>query len=168
MREFRELKFKGTQVAYAVICKRKLWLFSKGIALEHTSDKVMLGKVIDETTFKEEEGLIDENVSIDFLKSGDEIVVHEIKLSSAIEEAHELQVKYYIYYLRKKGVNTSRGIIHYPKARKIKEVSFTKNDEEIIEKALKTIDEILNYEYPPKVERKPYCIKCAYYEFCYG
>ena len=168
MRELKELKFKGTQVAYAIICERKLWLFSKGIALEHTSDRVMLGKVIDETTFKEEEELIDEYVSIDFLKSGNEIVVHEVKLSSAVEEAHEIQVKYYIYYLKKKGVNTSKGIIHYPKARKIKEVSFTKEDEKIIEKAIEVIDRILKYENPPKVENKPYCLKCAYYELCYG
>ena len=50
--EKKELKFKGTQVAYAVVCPKKLWLFSKGITMEHTSDRVALGKFLDETSFR--------------------------------------------------------------------------------------------------------------------
>jgi len=168
VRELKELKIKGTQVAYSIICKRKLWLFSKGVAFEYTSDRVRLGKLIDETSFRDEEELRDDSVSIDFIRSGDEIAVHEIKLSSSFEEAHILQVKYYIYYLRTKGMNVSKGILHYPKAKKIKEVEFTEEDEATIEKALDIIEETLKYEFPPKVEKKPYCLRCAYYEFCYG
>lgn len=59
--------FRGTQVAYAVVCLRKLWLFSKGIVLEQTSDRVALGKFLDETSFKGKEGYSNENVSIDFI-----------------------------------------------------------------------------------------------------
>jgi len=112
--------------------------------------------------------LKDDNVSIDFIRSGDEIAVHEIKLSSSFEEAHILQVKYYIYYLRNKGMNVSKGILHYSKAKKIKEVEFTEEDEATIEKALDIVEKTLKYEFPPKVEKKPYCLRCAYYEFCYG
>jgi len=163
-----KLRYKGTQVAYAVVCERKLWLFSKGIALEHTSDRVRLGKVLDETSFREEEHFIDENVGLDFVKVGKEVVVHEVKLSRSLESAHRLQVLYYIYYLRHKGVKASRGVIHYPKAKRTEEVRLTGKDERLLEEALRKIDNILSLPHPPKVERKPYCTKCAYFEFCYG
>ena len=166
--EIKELKFKGTQVAYAVVCERKLWLFSKGIALEHISDRVSLGKFIDETSFREEEGYSDDNVSIDFITSEDGLIVHEVKLSSSLEEAHIAQVKYYIYYLRSKGIKVSYGILHYPKLRKIKKVEFGGEDEEILTELLSKIEKILSFSLPPAVVEKPYCKKCAYLELCYG
>ncbi|GAB6065975.1 CRISPR-associated protein Cas4 [Aquifex pyrophilus] len=164
----KELKFKGTQVAYAVICLRKLWLFSRGVSFEHTSDRVLLGKVIDENTFKEEEGITDESVSIAFLKAGDEVIVHEVKLTSSLEEAHILQVKYYIYYLKQKGIKTRKGILHYPRAKRIKEVHLTEEDEKLIENTLEKIEKVLSSATPPRVEKKPYRKSCAYYMFCYG
>lgn len=38
----------GTEFNYYNICRRKLWLFSHGIQMEHTSDNVLLGKMIDD------------------------------------------------------------------------------------------------------------------------
>ena len=35
--DLKELKFRGTQVAYYVVCQRKLWLFTKGISFEKES-----------------------------------------------------------------------------------------------------------------------------------
>jgi CRISPR-associated exonuclease Cas4 len=34
----------GTHIAYAFICKRKLWLFAHGIQAEHESDAVRMGR----------------------------------------------------------------------------------------------------------------------------
>ncbi len=166
----RELKYKGTQVAYYVVCKRKLWLFSKGIGFEHLSESVALGKLLDEESFKREreEGFYDEPVRMDFIKTYDGLVVHEVKHSRAIEESHLLQVKYYMYYLKSKGLEVSHGILHYPRAREIRKVYLSKEDEFIIEDALKGIGYILSLEKPPPIEEKPYCKSCAYEEFCYG
>ncbi len=168
--DVRELKYRGTQVAYYVVCQRKLWLFSKGISLEHLSEWVALGKLLDERSFKREreEDFYDEPVKIDFISTGEEIVVHEVKHSRSIETAHELQVKYYIYYLRQKGIKSSRAILHYPKAKQIKEVYLTPEEERLIETALRRMEHILSLEKPPPVEEKPYCKSCAYEEFCYG
>ncbi|RLJ70698.1 CRISPR-associated Cas4 family exonuclease [Hydrogenivirga caldilitoris] len=166
--ELKEIKFKGTQVAYAVVCPRKLWLFSRGIALEHSSDRVALGKFVDEVSFRGKEGFSDENVSIDFITIDDELVVHEIKLSSSLEEAHEVQIKYYIYYLRLKGARVSYGLLHYPRLRKIKRVEFGKEDEAKIEEILARLEKTLELPEPPPVINAPYCKKCAYYELCYG
>jgi CRISPR-associated exonuclease Cas4 len=166
--DLAELKFKGTQVAYFMICKRKLWLFTKGVSMEHTSDRVSLGKLWDEKSFKGKEGFRDENVSIDFLTTGEGVVVHEVKLSKALEEAHILQVKYYLYYMKNKGVKISHGVIHYPRARTVIKVELTEKDEKSIGRVLGEMEDLLSSERAPEVINKSYCKKCAYFEFCYG
>jgi CRISPR-associated exonuclease, Cas4 family len=72
-----ELRFKGTQVAYYLICHRKLWLFTKGISFEDESEYVELGKLLDEISFSREnkEGLSYEPVSIDFFSTENGLVV---------------------------------------------------------------------------------------------
>ncbi|MFZ8804397.1 MAG: Dna2/Cas4 domain-containing protein [Candidatus Calescibacterium sp.] len=44
--DISELKIQGIKVNYALICERKLWFFSKGIALESDSERVLLGKFL--------------------------------------------------------------------------------------------------------------------------
>lgn len=163
-----KLRYKGTQVAYAIICERKLWLFSKDIGLEHTSEQVNLGKVLDENTFREEEHLIDDYTSLDFVKVNDKVVVHEVKLSSSLEEAHKWQIKYYMYYLKSKGIEIDHGVLHYPKAKQTEKVFLSDKDIEMLDEVFKKIDILLSLPQPPKVINKPYCRKCAYFEFCYG
>lgn len=168
MMDIRELHYKGTQVAYYVVCKRKLWLFSKGVGFEHLSEKVAMGKLLDQESFKREnKEYFDENINIDFLKTREGVVVHEIKYSDALEDAHFMQVKYYIYYLRLKGVNVSHGVIHYPKSRRLKKVEFLQKDYEEINQIINMMDKVLSLKTPPPVEKKNYCKNCAYFEFCY-
>lgn len=164
----KNLRYKGLQVAYYMICKRKLWLFSKGLNFEHTSEKVALGKLLDEISFKEEESYTDENVSIDFYTDKGKVVVHEVKLSDSLEEAHYWQVKYYLYYLKQKGIDIAYGVLHYPENRKIKKIFLEDKDEEKLENILKEIDIIINNNKSLPIEEKPYCKSCAYMEFCYG
>ncbi|WP_448588273.1 CRISPR-associated protein Cas4 [Thermocrinis sp.] len=165
-----ELKFKGTQVAYYVICPRKLWLFTKGITMEKESEYVKLGKILDETSFgrEREESFPYEPVNIDFFTDEEGLVIHEVKHSPALEEAHLLQVKYYMYYLKKKGIKVSHAILHYPRSKVLKEVFFEPEDEKVIEDALRNMEKIINLQSPPELIKKPYCKKCAYWEFCYG
>ena len=57
----------GVQAAYYMICRRKLWLFSHQISMEQTSQRVQLGKLLHESSYKrkmKEIGL--ENIKIDF------------------------------------------------------------------------------------------------------
>jgi CRISPR-associated exonuclease Cas4 len=46
------LKITATEVAYYIIYKRKLWLFSKGVNYENQSELVALGKLLDEISYK--------------------------------------------------------------------------------------------------------------------
>ncbi len=162
-------KFSGTKIAYYIVCKRKLWLFAHNINFETYSDLVQIGRLISETYFKREkykEIMLGDTVKVDFIKLDDEIVVHEVKKSKKLEEAHIWQVKFYIYTLKKKGVKCNSGVIHYPKLLKKVNVKFTKDDEVSIEKILEDAERILAGEVPPPI-KVSFCTKCAYYQFCY-
>ncbi len=169
MIELLESKITGTQIAYYIVCKRKLWLFSHQIEMEKYSDYVAIGKLISEESFKREkfkEVAIGDTLKIDFLKIGDEIIVHEVKKSKKLEDAHIWQVKFYIYSLKKLGVRCSSGVIHYPKLMRKLEVKLSNEDIEMIEKIIKDLKTILKGNVPPPI-KVPYCKKCAYYQFCY-
>lgn len=169
MLELIDSKVTGTQIAYNIVCSRKLWLFTHQIEMEKFSEYVEIGKIISEQYYKREkkEILIGDTIKVDFLKIGDEVIVNEIKKSKKLEDAHIWQVKFYIYTLQKLGINSKKGIIRYPKLMRKVEIEFTEEDRKIIENMLSEIIKIKNYEKPPAVINKKYCKKCAYYEFCY-
>lgn len=106
-------------------------------------------------------------MKFDFIRVGDEVVVHEIKHSRALEEAHIWQVKYYLYVLQRMGMKAYRGVIHYPRQMRKVDVVWEEEDCEQIQKALDGVQEILKRDCPPDVVRKPYCRTCAYYFFCF-
>lgn len=157
----------GTEFNYYLICHRKLWLFSRDIQMEHTSDSVFIGKLLDEHTYprQKKEILIDGIVKIDFM---DDEAVHEVKKSNRLEDAHIGQVLYYIYSLRQKGVDIRKGVINYPKLRKTTEVELTEEKEKDVREALMKIGELKGLASPPDVLNSKICKKCGYEDFCYS
>ncbi|MBC1707828.1 Dna2/Cas4 domain-containing protein [Listeria welshimeri] len=161
------MRISGTHVYYYFVYKRKLWCFFKEIRMEHLDENVQLGKLLDESSYNREKGqvMIDETVNIDFIK--DWKVLHEVKKSQAIEEAGIWQLKYYMYFLKQKGIIIEKGVVDYPKLRQRKMVFLTIEDEREIEKILVDIEIITSSSKPPTLIDKPLCKKCAYYEYCY-
>jgi CRISPR-associated protein Cas4 len=164
-----DLAVTGTQVAYWIVCRRKLWLFSHYLEMERFSDHVELGRLLSQERFRRERKreVALGSIKIDFLRVGDEVVVHEVKHSRALEEAHIWQVKYYLYALQHLGIPAHRGVIHYPRQMRTLEVTLSPEDREQIREALEGIRKTLVQDRPPEVERKPYCRTCAYYLFCF-
>lgn len=165
----KELKFTGTQINYFVVCPTKLWYFSHGISMEQTSDLVATGKFIHENTYKKnkKEVLIDSKIGIDFIKKGENIVLHEVKKSKKLERAHYFQLLYYIYYLKRvKGIENVSGEIDYPEQRETKAVELTEQAGKELEEIMQHIPKILALDSPPVPEKKKYCRKCSYFEFC--
>lgn len=164
--ELDKFKTQGIKVNYYYICKRKLWLFDKGISMENTSDRVLQGKVVHENSYardKNKEFLIDDIIKVDILEKD---YVKEVKLSSKMEKSDKMQLLYYLFYLKQLGIN-KKGTINYVKEKKIEEIELTGEDEEEIKNALIDISKILALSKPPKLIKLPYCAKCAYYEFCF-
>jgi CRISPR-associated exonuclease Cas4 len=158
----------GVKVAYYFICHTKLWLFSHNIALEKEHENVNIGKLLHEDRYKRDskDVTIDQTISVDFIRKGDSIVLHEIKKTKRMEEAHRWQMLYYLYYLKSKGI-TASGEINYPLISKREQVMLLEKDESDIENVIGEIKRIVT-DRMPTPKRMKICQKCAYFEFCFG
>lgn len=165
--DFQSLKTTGIKVNYLYVCERKLWLFDRGIQMESKSDKVLMGKLLGENSYpceNKKEVLIDNLINIDIV--GDD-EIREVKYSNRMHHADRIQLLYYLYYLRQLGLE-KRGVINYPKMRKRKKIDLTDDAVKEVETTLMRVQEILRLDKPPHLQKKPYCSRCAYYEFCWG
>ncbi|BDZ66722.1 CRISPR-associated protein Cas4 [Methanobacterium ferruginis] len=165
----KHLQIMGTQINYYFICKTKLWFFSHHIKMEQESDLVSMGKQLHQGTYQREKRdyTIDNLISIDFIKKGDLLEVHEVKKSKKMEKAHEYQLLYYLYYLNVvKGVQKLVGVINYPKMRQKMTLEWDGSREDEIRELTKEITSLIDGDLPKPI-KTPACRKCAYYELCW-
>lgn len=161
----------GTLISYYVYCKRRMWLHANGVRMEHTSDLVEEGKLIHETSYpnravKYEEVSIGGS-KIDFYDPQAKMI-HEIKKSSAKEDAHIWQVKYYIYLFEKEGIDRVTGLLEYPLLRETLKVELEEEDRIKLQRMISEISVIVGADQcPPKLPKKK-CGQCSYFEFCYA
>jgi CRISPR-associated exonuclease Cas4 len=83
-------------------------------------------------------------------------------------EAARLQVLYYLYYLKRKGLVGLSGELRFPRQRRIEQVFLTEEAEQEVEAALGEIANLKKLPAPPQAEWTPICRSCAYAEFCWG
>lgn len=164
------MQITATHINLYHVCKRELWLHANEIRFEHTSELVFEGKLVQETTYPQrperfEEVEID-GVKIDFYDAKNKII-HEIKKSDKVEEAHEWQVKYYIFILEKNGIDNVSGILEYPLLRRTNKVFLSSIDKEKISEIITEIQKIIESEKCPDTINSKICKSCSYYEFCY-
>lgn len=159
-------KITGMMVYYYNVCKRKLWFFSNEINMEDCSEDVKIGALLDQKSYGREYKHIniDNVINIDFF--GNENILNEIKKSNKIEEATIWQVKYYLYYLKQRGVVITAKI-DYPLLKKNVYVELTDEDEINIEAMLQDIESITDSDTAPDKLQSGICKKCAYYDLCY-
>lgn len=163
-----EMYIKGTQVNYYFICKTKLWLFSHNIAMEKESDDVKLGKLLHKDAFKRDEKEVRiGSIAIDIVRRGDSLEIREIKKSRKMEKAHVYQTLYYLFYLKKLGIN-AKALITFPKLKESIKLELSEEDERRLEEIIKEIDEIVKNDTMPKPEYRKICRRCAYFEFCFS
>ena len=157
----------GMMVYYYFVCKKKLWYFANQIQMKQNSELVEIGKIIDETSYKNQEKhiLIDNTINIDFIKNN--VILHEVKKTKSIEEASIWQVKYYMYYLEQKGVENIKAKIDFPLIKETKDVVLNYEDRQALQNIITNIREIINSKNPMDVIQDKKCKKCAYYDLCY-
>lgn len=156
----------GMQVYYYFVCHRKLWYFSNELCFENESENVKIGKIIDESTYKNKRKhiMIDNTINIDYIAEHN--ILHEIKKSRKIEEASIWQLKYYLYYLKNRGVLGLKGKIDYPLLKQSVQVELTADDEIKLNEIISDIKRIISSELPVLYHKKGFCKLCAYYDFC--
>jgi CRISPR-associated exonuclease Cas4 len=165
-----QMEITGTQFAYYLICKRKLWLFSKSITLEQDSELVAMGRLIHETTYSKRSDRFKElsirGIKIDFFDRKTKSI-HEIKKSDSYEEAQVLQVKFYIHVLELNGITGVSGIIEYPKLHRTEKVEFTNTDRLSIEEMIGLIRSVIESKAAPVRLKVGRCKNCSYFDFCW-
>lgn len=156
----------GVQIYYYFVCKRKLWYFIHNLQMEQNEENVILGKIVDESSYMREDKHININnvINIDYITKD---ILCETKKSNKIEEASIMQLKYYLYYLKKRGANGFTGEIHYPELKKRVEVILTEDDEKKLDEICNEIWNIAANLHPEKFQKKSICKKCAYHDFCF-
>lgn len=172
------MNITATHINYFIVCKRKLWLFSHGINMEHTSDTVYDGKLLHETSYPQRnEKHAELNVQarykdydlfgkIDFYDAKQKII-HETKRSDKVETAHARQVKFYLWLLQLNGIDDASAILEYPLLRQTDKIDLIGQDISYLVNSLKEIEELVNSEFCPSVIHAKICKSCAYYELCY-
>lgn len=155
----------GTMYAYSYLCWRKLWFFAKDIVMEQENENVIIGKLIDQESYRREKKhlYLDDIVCIDIVKDN---VICEIKKSSSQREMAIQQLKYYLYLLNKKGIEV-KGELLVPKENHKEMIVLNENDILEINKQLERIKRICNEVTPPEIINNKICKKCAYFELCY-
>lgn len=139
--------------------------------MEHTSDLVYEGKMTHENSYPQRSHKYEEieldGIKIDFYDPKNKII-HEIKKSNKLEQAHEWQLKYYIYVFEQNGIIGVTGILEYPLLRKKDTVLLNDIDREMIESMKKEIIEISESDVCPPIEKRNICKRCSYFDFCYS
>lgn len=159
----------GTAINYLYICQRKLWFYQNHLEMEHTSEHVDLGQLLHDESYPREkcrEWDIDNLVKIDFVdKQG---ILHDIKSGPAMETAHIMQLCYYLYLLKQKGVSNRKGVINYPRQKRTTEVELTPEREQEVETAIEKVSEIAALPTPPHADYMKICKSCSYQELCWS
>lgn len=161
----------ATMINLFHVCKRQMWLHAHGIRMEHTSEVVAEGKLIGENSYSDRAAKYTEleidGIKIDYYDTKNRII-HEVKKSDKAEFAHIAQVKYYLYILRKNGIEDAQAILEYPKLRQRESIHWEEGDEKKINEWVQEIRQLLDQDLCPPLLHKPICKKCSYYEFCYA
>lgn len=160
------VRITGVKVNYYHVCRTKLWLFSHNINLEKENDSVAIGKMLHEDRYKKNlKNITIDGISIDFVKAGKKLEIHEVKKSKKMDIADKAQLLFYLYYLKKRGFDAT-GILNYPLLNKTEKIELNPEEEINTERDIEDIKRIVLGSIPSP-ERKKICLKCAYQEFCF-
>lgn len=166
--DFERLKVGGLKMNYLRVCPRKLWLFAHQVRLEADAEAVALGRLTHERAYRDRprRSLILENlIAIDVLEG--EGTILEVKHAPTFIEAARLQLRYYLYFLTRRGVHLC-GELRFPRQRRRETVILDAAAVAEVEAALEEIARIEALPTPPAAPWTPACRRCAYAPLCWG
>ena len=164
-----EPRIGGTLVWYASICLRQVWLMARCIDPDERNELLILGRLTDKTSYSRERHNIsfgDNRFDI-AKKDGEMLVVSEIKKSSKSIRAAEMQVKHYLYELRKSGIE-ARGELLFPHERRREPILLDDDSVQELEEIYVKIKMTAKLSLPPPPAKNRYCKNCAYSDYCWS
>jgi CRISPR-associated exonuclease Cas4 len=164
-----EFKITGTYIWYYFICKREVWLLSRGITADQQDDNMSIGRLLHENTYMREKKELDfYGMKLDIIKKEKgRLLIGEIKKSSKYLLSAKMQLLFYLSELEEQGLE-AEGVLLIPEERKRENIILNENSREAIRKTKNEILDIVSKDIPPIPEKINYCKKCAYNELCWS
>lgn len=100
-------------------------------------------------------------------KVGDKLIVQEIKKTSRFKKSSYYQLLYYLYQLRKMGIQAV-GELLFTEEKKKETVELTSENIKELETAIHEIKRIAKFPVPPKPKKINFCRNCGYREYCWA
>lgn len=163
------MKITATMIWYYYVCKREVWLASRELSPNQEDYFLEMGRLIHENTYQRERKEINmPYMKIDVIKKQDgKYVVCEIKKSSRFLLPAKMQLAFYLYQLKEKGIDL-KGELLIPKEKKRIPLELTQDLQTQLKEAQVEISKIIKNDIPPQPQETHWCKKCAYNEFCWA
>ena len=162
-------RITGTLIWYYYVCKREVWLMAHELNPRQDDTFLEIGRILHENVYlRDKKEINTPDMKIDLIKRRDgQLVVGEVKKSSRFELPAKMQLTFYLYKLKKQGIEI-KGELLIPKEKKRIEVELTPTLEEELKAAFNEIKEIIKKDRPPEPKRIRWCRNCAYKDFCWA
>ncbi len=163
------IRVGGTLVWYYHICPRQVWLMAHQINPDEDHEDLQYGRFLQQHAYSRDKKEINVGSSrIDLMrKTGERLVVVEVKKSSRAIDSARMQLAYYLLELEKKGINAV-GELRFPDERRKEEVALTPDMRERLNGVILEIQKLVQPNRPPAPSRIKWCRKCAYNELCWS
>lgn len=161
-----DFRVTGLAMQYVTVCEREAWFYLHGIDIDRDNPDIVKGNMIDESTYegKTETIIIDGMIAPDIMDDGR---VMEVKPSSTEHSAAEMQLLYYLWYLKEYKDDSREGVLLYPTEKKRETVILDDENEKRVVENINKLYELWASDTPPELEKKPICSSCAYQDFCW-
>ncbi|MFX0559030.1 CRISPR-associated protein Cas4 [Tepidibacillus infernus] len=169
MLEFLSIKVTGTHINSYYICPRQTWLVAHHLIGNQEDENLDYGRFLQDNVYEREKKEITiGHLKIDVMKSKDgELVIGEVKKSSASLETARIQLLFYLYELRKIGIEAA-GELLFPEERRKERVVLDDLFIRKIEQLKTEIAELIQQELPPPPKKVKWCRNCSYREMCWA
>ena len=164
------MRLTATTILSYIECPRQAWLISRDIVPDRNNPFLELGRFIHEKYYT---GIGERSIELPGIKmdliweQGGVTVVGEIKKSTKALQAARAQLLYYLYTLKRYGIE-AEGYILVPMEKKRIKVTLGNKDVKYIENILDEVKSVVSEKLPPSVPKKPICNSCGYRELCWA
>jgi len=159
----------GTLIWYYFVCKREVWLMSRQIVADQSDENMDWGRFLHEHAYaREKKEIAWDSIKMDAISNvKGQLVVAEVKKTSSYLTSAKMQVLFYLYSLKKAGVDAV-GELRFPEEKRREAVILDEATEMKLMEAIQHIRRIIAKDSPPQPEKIKFCGKCAYREFCWA
>lgn len=164
-----EFQITGTYIWYYFICKREVWLLSRGITADQEDTNLEIGRYLHENSYKRDRKEVEFcNMKFDVVKRKEgQFIIGEVKKTSKFLESARMQLLYYLDTLERIGIKAT-GVLLVPEEKFREEITLDQEAKLQLEQVTEEIFNIVCNEKPPEPIKNNFCLKCAYTEMCWA